>query len=178
MSTAKSPDAYVDTSALIAFADQSDSHHLVFRRLFSDPPALVTTPLVVTEGHAWFLRRYDQIKALHFLSMLEVMKPLTIISVGAPELAAASDLIRRPSSNHDRRPRPPRHGDSLDQQLLVDRLPSRSHGRTAGHPQVAVAPTRIQARKAAHTRVRGRPSSTIGRVTRLRSTQSSGSEFE
>ena len=95
MSTAKSRDAYVDTSALIAFADQSDSYHLVFRNLFSDPPPLVTTPLVVTEGHAWFLRRYDQIKALHFLSMLEVMTPLTIMSVGVPELAAASDLIRQ-----------------------------------------------------------------------------------
>ena len=31
-------DVYVDTSALIAFADRSDSHHTLFRRLFSDPP--------------------------------------------------------------------------------------------------------------------------------------------
>jgi len=30
---ARSPDAYVDTSALIAFADRSDSHHALFARL-------------------------------------------------------------------------------------------------------------------------------------------------
>ena len=38
--------AYVDTSALIAFADRSDSYHALFRRLFSDPPPLLTTTLV------------------------------------------------------------------------------------------------------------------------------------
>lgn len=31
------PEAYVDTSALIAFADRSDSYDDLFRRLFSDP---------------------------------------------------------------------------------------------------------------------------------------------
>ena len=46
-------DAYVDTSALIAFVDRSDSHHLLFRRLFSEPPPLITTTLVVAEGHGW-----------------------------------------------------------------------------------------------------------------------------
>ena len=48
-------EAYVDTSALIAFADRSDSHHALFRRLFADPPALATSALVVAEGHGWFL---------------------------------------------------------------------------------------------------------------------------
>jgi predicted nucleic acid-binding protein len=52
-------DAYVDTSALIAFVDRSDTYHLTFRRLFAKPPALLTTTLVIAEGHAWFLRRYD-----------------------------------------------------------------------------------------------------------------------
>ena len=41
--------AYVDTSALIAFADRSDTYHALFRRLFSEPPALLTTTLVVAE---------------------------------------------------------------------------------------------------------------------------------
>ncbi len=50
---AKNRDAYVDTSAFIAFADRSDSYHNLFRRLFADPPRLVTTPLVIAEGHAW-----------------------------------------------------------------------------------------------------------------------------
>jgi predicted nucleic acid-binding protein len=47
---ARKIEAYVDTSALIAFADQSDTHHPLFRRLFANPPGLLTTPLVVTEG--------------------------------------------------------------------------------------------------------------------------------
>jgi predicted nucleic acid-binding protein len=49
---AKKIEAYVDTSALIAFVDRSDTHHSLFRRLFSDPPELTTTPLVVAEGRA------------------------------------------------------------------------------------------------------------------------------
>ena len=32
-------EAYVDTSALIAFADRSDTYHSLFRRLFSNPRA-------------------------------------------------------------------------------------------------------------------------------------------
>ena len=66
-------ESYVDTSALIAFADRSDSYHPLFRRLFSEPPPLVTTTLVVAEGHAWFLRRYDRTRALQFLAMIEAM---------------------------------------------------------------------------------------------------------
>ena len=38
------PEAYVDTSALIAFVDPSDTYHPLFRLLFSDPPGLVTKP--------------------------------------------------------------------------------------------------------------------------------------
>src|SRR5204863_6269815 len=87
-STARRNEAYVDTSALIAFADRSDSHHSLFRRLFSDPPPLLTTPLVVAEGHGWFLRRYDAAKGLQFLSMVETM-PLHVASVGEREQRAA-----------------------------------------------------------------------------------------
>src|SRR5437762_11016330 len=92
-STATRNEAYVDTSALIAFADRSDSHHSLFRRLFSDPPPLLTTLLVVAEGHGWFLRRYDAAKGLQFLSMVETM-PLHVASVGEREQRAAFALIR------------------------------------------------------------------------------------
>jgi len=88
-------EAYVDTSALIAFADRSDSYHATFRRLFAEPPALLTTTLVVAEGHGWFLRRYDRHRALQFLAMVEAMAPLSIVSVGPKEQAAAVDILRR-----------------------------------------------------------------------------------
>ena len=87
-------EAYVDTSALIAFADRSDSHHALFRRLFSDPPPLITTLLVMAEGHGWFLKRYDTSKGLQFLSMVETM-PLKIVPVGIQERRAATALIRK-----------------------------------------------------------------------------------
>lgn len=92
---AKSPEAYVDTSALIAFADRSDTHHPLFRRLFSESASLLTTVLVVAEGHAWFLRRYDRHRALLFLAMIEDMKPLQVTAVGTAEQSGATALMRR-----------------------------------------------------------------------------------
>jgi len=89
-------DAYVDTSALIAFMDASDTYHAVFRRLFAAPPsAVVTSSLVVTEGHAWCLRRFDRVRALQFMAMLDEMPFLDVRPVGAPELQGATTMLRR-----------------------------------------------------------------------------------
>lgn len=88
-------EAYVDTSALIAFVDRSDTHHPAFRRLFAAPPSLLTTTLVVAEGHAWFLRRYDRTRALQFLAMVEDMSPLTVAAVGPKEQEEAAAILRR-----------------------------------------------------------------------------------
>jgi predicted nucleic acid-binding protein len=88
-------EGYVDTSALIAFVDRSDTHNPLFRQLFSDPPALVTTTLVIAEGHAWFLRRYDRHRALQFLSMVEVMKPLRVLGTSAHDQAAGINFLRK-----------------------------------------------------------------------------------
>ena len=88
-------EAYVDTSALIAFADRSDTYNPAFRRLFAEPPSLLTTTLVVAEGHAWFLRRYDRTRALQFLAMIEDLTPLAVAPVGSKEQAAATELLRR-----------------------------------------------------------------------------------
>jgi len=88
-------EAYVDTSALIAFADRSDTYHALFRRLFATPPPLLTTTLVVAEGHAWFLRRYDATRALQFLAMVDDMTPLVVAPVGPKEQAAATNVLRR-----------------------------------------------------------------------------------
>lgn len=88
-------EAYVDTSALIAFADQSDTYHKLFRRLFSNPPPLITTSLVIAEGHGWFIKRYDRTKALHFMAMIEAMKPLKVLSTGAREVIEATNILRQ-----------------------------------------------------------------------------------
>jgi predicted nucleic acid-binding protein len=88
-------EAYVDTSALIAFADRSDSYHHLFRRAFSDPPALITTPLVISEGQAWFVRRFDSYRGLEFISMVESMTFLKLIAVGKKEMTAGAAILRR-----------------------------------------------------------------------------------
>lgn len=92
---ARKTECYVDTSALIAFLDRSDSYHAVFRKLFSAPPSLVTSALVVAEGHGWFLRRYDRNRALQFLAFLDALKPLTIQPFDASELGKASRVVKR-----------------------------------------------------------------------------------
>ena len=92
---ARKTEGYVDTSALIAFADRSDTYHPLFRRLFASPPPLVTTPLVIAEGHGWFLRRYDKTRALQFVAMVEIMTPLHVVSVGQSEQRAAARILRK-----------------------------------------------------------------------------------
>lgn len=88
-------EAYVDTSALIAFADGSDTYHSLFRSLFNNPPELITTSLVISEGHAWFLRRFDQSRALQFIALVEQLPMLTVLAVGELELSQATRILRR-----------------------------------------------------------------------------------
>ncbi len=90
-------EAYVDTSAFIAFVDRSDSYHDLFRRLFDDPPSLVTSVQVVAEGHAWFLRRYDTYRALQFLSLIEEMEPLEVLDTKTADVEQATTLLRQVS---------------------------------------------------------------------------------
>src|SRR4051794_38422449 len=92
---ARNTDAYVDTSALIAFLDRSDSYHRLFRRLFSDPPALTTSALVVAEGHGWFLRRYDALRAIQFLNFVHELDVLTIEAFGSEALVKSERLVKR-----------------------------------------------------------------------------------
>ena len=92
---ARKTDAYVDTSALIAFADRSDTHHALFKRLFSHPPRLVTTTLVVAEGHGWFLKRYDRTRALQFIAMVEALSPMAVTAVGPDEHAGGIRMLRK-----------------------------------------------------------------------------------
>ncbi|MBV9083324.1 MAG: PIN domain-containing protein, partial [Acidobacteriaceae bacterium] len=92
---ARRTECYVDTSAFIAFLDGSDSYHPLFRRLFSKPPALITSALVISEGHGWFLRRYDQQRAFQFLAFVDEMPDLRIEAFGGEELVAVTKLVKR-----------------------------------------------------------------------------------
>ena len=89
------PRAYVDTSALIAFLDKSDSHHALFRRLIADPPALVSTALVIAEGHGWFLKRFDRTRAIQFMSFIEELRPLRIVPVGQDDQIGGLRFLRK-----------------------------------------------------------------------------------
>ena len=88
-------EAYVDTAAFIAFLDRSDSHHTLFRRLFSNPPTLTTSALVIAEGHGWFLRRYDQRRAIEFLAFLRDLPRLRIVPFDEDQLTKAHRLVAR-----------------------------------------------------------------------------------
>lgn len=88
-------DAYLDTSALIAFLDRSDSYHSIFKRLFSAPPRLATSALVIAEGHGWFLRRYDQRRALQFLTFVEQLSPLKVAAFSHADIAPAKVLLKK-----------------------------------------------------------------------------------
>ena len=88
-------EAYVDTSALIAFLDRSDSYHALFRRLFSEPPGLVTSALVIAEGHGWFLRRYDSLRAIQFLDFVDHLDVLTIDGFDAAAVHSSAKVVKR-----------------------------------------------------------------------------------
>lgn len=92
---AKKTDCYVDTSALIAFLDRSDSHHPLFRRLFAEPPNLVSSALVIAEGHGWFLRRYDQQRAIQFLAFVHALADMVIVPFDIEAIAESGAVARK-----------------------------------------------------------------------------------
>lgn len=93
--TESAREIYVDTSALIAFLDKSDSFHPLYRRLFSHPPPLVTSALVIAEGHGWFLRRYDGRRAIEFLSFVDELPRLQIDPFDPGQLTLARAMVLR-----------------------------------------------------------------------------------
>ena len=92
---AQKTDAYADTAAFIAFLDRSDSHHVLFARLFARPPRLITSALVVAEGHGWFLRKYDPSRALQFLNFIDALTVLEVRPFDAGELEKAGKVLRK-----------------------------------------------------------------------------------
>ncbi|HTP33638.1 MAG TPA: type II toxin-antitoxin system VapC family toxin [Candidatus Acidoferrales bacterium] len=92
---ARRTECYVDTSALIALLDRSDTFHPVFRRLFSDPPPLATSALVIAEGHGWFLRRYDQHRAVQFLAFVSELPRFVVCGFDSDALDETSHMVRK-----------------------------------------------------------------------------------
>lgn len=92
---AQKTECYVDTSGFIAFLDKSDSYHSLYRRLFSEPPLLVTSALVIAEGHGWFLRRYDQRRAVQFLAFIGILPGIAIEAFDADALGRADRILKK-----------------------------------------------------------------------------------
>jgi predicted nucleic acid-binding protein len=88
-------EAYLDTSAFIAFLDRSDSYHVMFKNVFATPPPLVTSALVVAEAHGWFLRRYDTRRATEFLSFLDALPALMVVAFDSAELTKQRPILSR-----------------------------------------------------------------------------------
>lgn len=92
---ARRTDAYLDTSAVIAFLDRSDSYHPLFRRLFGDPPRLIVSSLVVAETHGWFLRRYDERRAMQALRFFDELPSLEISAFDGEAMAKVRRILLR-----------------------------------------------------------------------------------
>jgi predicted nucleic acid-binding protein len=93
-------ECYVDASAFIAFLDRSDSFHVLFGRLFSIPPPLYTSSLVIAEGHGWFLRRYDRGRAMQFLTFIDALPKLTVRSFDGLDLPGVTRIIKKYSDQN------------------------------------------------------------------------------
>jgi len=50
---------------------------------------------VLAEGHGWFLRRFDRMRALQFVAFVEELRPLRIVPVGLDEHAGGAERLRR-----------------------------------------------------------------------------------
>jgi predicted nucleic acid-binding protein len=94
-SMARGNNCYVDTSAFIAFMDESDKHHRLFYGLFGQAPPLVTSSLTIAEGHSWFLRKYNAERAARFLAFMQELPGLTIESFGEAEISEVTALATK-----------------------------------------------------------------------------------
>jgi predicted nucleic acid-binding protein len=92
---ARRNDCYVDTSAFIAFVDESDKHHRLFCGLFAQAPPLVTSSLTIAEGHTWFLRKYTAERAGRFLAFVRELPGLEIESFGEAEISEVTALATK-----------------------------------------------------------------------------------
>jgi hypothetical protein len=129
----KSREAYVDTSAFIAFMDASDWHHPLFARLFADPPPLVTTPQN-PDDHDRDLLRHQAGVARHVLLRSDAggggrfgeMEPRVYEPRTAPALRTGS-----PKKRHSRRGR---------QGFRVPSVPDQETAHAAHEPLIGSQP--------------------------------------
>lgn len=68
---------------------------MLFRRLFSTPTPRATSSLVVAERHGWFLRRYDQHRAIQFLACIDALPRLTIRGFDSAELTKTGGIVKK-----------------------------------------------------------------------------------
>jgi predicted nucleic acid-binding protein len=87
--------AYLDSSALIAFLDSSDSFHKFFVERFSESPHLISTVAVVIETQGWFLKRFDARRAFQFMSFVEDLKILKVHPVDTSDIKSAKMYLKK-----------------------------------------------------------------------------------
>jgi hypothetical protein len=56
---------------------------------------LVTSALVIAEGHGWFLRCNDEQRALQFLIFVDAMPDLTVQPFDTAELGKATRILKK-----------------------------------------------------------------------------------
>lgn len=56
---------------------------------------MVTSSLVIAEGHGWFLRRYDSRRAVQFLGFIADMPALQVEKFDRAELVKADRLVKK-----------------------------------------------------------------------------------
>jgi len=59
------------------------------------PPKLITSALVIAEGHGWFLRKYDAGRAVQFLNFIGALTILEVRSFNTAALEKAAKVIRK-----------------------------------------------------------------------------------
>jgi predicted nucleic acid-binding protein len=59
------------------------------------PPQLITSALVVAEGHGWFLRRYDQNRSIQFHNFMDALSVLQVQAFDEEALSEAGRLIKK-----------------------------------------------------------------------------------
>lgn len=88
------PEVFLDSGIFIAALDRSDRWHIEARSLFGGPPVrLVTSVLVVSETHSWFLHRLGEEPARSFQAFLAALPRVELLEATQAHHRAALRML-------------------------------------------------------------------------------------